>query len=88
MFRAVVQAFSWLATPSTVNWGFIAQDVQPVMPEAVTQGPEDPAGNPGKLSLDITALLAAAIYTIKQLDARCTALEAAASITPPASSLA
>ena len=70
-----------------VQWGFIAQDVQPVIPQAVGETPaiED---NASTLTLDITGILAAVTNAVKQLDQRCSALEADVGIDPPAEAVA
>ena len=73
--------------PATTQWGFMAQDVQPVIPTAVTQA-TNADGSPGLLSLDTTALLAAAVNAIKQLISRVQALESHDGITPTAAETA
>lgn len=70
-----------------VQWGFIAQDVEPVIPDAVSANLMV-EGGPNLLSLDITAILAAVTMAVKQLDQRCTALETHDGITPPTGALA
>ena len=74
--------------PPRTEWGFVAQDVEPVIPTAVTQGPAQTDGSPGLFGLDYNALVATVVNAVKQLDQRCTALEANANITPPAAELA
>jgi hypothetical protein len=65
-----------------VQWGFIAQDVQAVVPSAVTEGLNDTLG------LNITAIVAAVTLAVKQLDSRVSAIESHDGITPPAQELA
>jgi hypothetical protein len=86
--QLIPKSFAWSYAPTVIHWGFIAQDVQSVIPEAVSQGPESPTGAPGLLGVDFTAVLAAVTFAVKQLDERCAALEAHDGITPPAAQLA
>lgn len=76
------------AAEQPLQWGFIAQDVQPIISEAVTSVPSMEAGGTATLSLDTTAILAAVVLACKQLLARVMALETAANITPPAAETA
>lgn len=77
------KAYAWISAPSVTKWGFIAQDVQGVMPDAVVEGAAPPSGA-ALLGLDTTAILAAVTLAVKQLISRVVALETAANITPPA----
>jgi len=75
-------------TTNTQHLGFIAQDVEPILPDAVGKQPAfDPSGPP-TLTLDPTAILAVAINAVKQLLSRIQALESAANITPTAAETA
>ena len=76
------KSYAWLAAPDVEHWGFIAQDVESVIPAAVTGEDE------GKLSLDVIGIVAVLVNAVKQLDLRCQALETAAAITPPPGMLA
>lgn len=58
------------APPEKVELGFIAQEVEPVLPEAVAEAPLD-----GQLGVRMTALIAVLVNAVKQLDARLAALE-------------
>lgn len=78
--QLIPKSFAWASTPTVTQWGFIAQDVQSIIPEAVM---EQTAGPATTLGLDVTAILAAVVYGLKQMDQRCSALETAANITPP-----
>jgi hypothetical protein len=53
-----------------VELGFIAQEVQPVLTEAVMAAPLH-----GRLGVDVTPLVAVLVNAVKQLDARLAALE-------------
>jgi hypothetical protein len=57
-------------TPERIELGFIAQEVEPVLTEAVTEAPLH-----GRLGLDVTPLVAVLVNAVKQLDARLAALE-------------
>lgn len=74
-------------TDAPVQWGFVAQDVETVIPEAVIAS-EMGEGGTTLLGLDVTAILAAVTFAVKQLDQRCTALEAHDGINPPTGALA
>lgn len=79
-FQRTIPANAPSNATNPVQWGFIAQDVESVIPAAVSSG--------ATLSLDITGILAAVTNAVKQLDQRCTALEADVGIEPPAEALA
>lgn len=80
--KLIPKSFAWASSPDVTQWGFIAQDVETVIPAAVN------LGLGGLLGLDTTAIMAAMAYAMQQLINRVAALEAAASITPPAAELA
>lgn len=82
------KSYAWNSAPSVTKWGFIAQDVQSVIPDAVTEGPTQLDGTPGTLGLDINAILAATVLALKQALSRIVALEAATNITPTAAEVA
>lgn len=90
--QLIPKSFAWKTTPNETQWGFIAQDVQGVIPVAVGEtqvvdvGTSTPA--PATLTLDINAILAAVTFAVKQIDERLTAVEAHDGITPPAAQLA
>lgn len=86
--QLIPKSFAWNSTPNVTQWGFIAQDVQPVVPAAVGSMPPMEEGGTSMLSLDITGIVAAIAMAVKQLDQRCTALESHDGITPPAAQLA
>lgn len=80
------KSFARTTTPTVTEWGFIAQDVEGVVPVAVSSTSESDGTT--MLSLNTTAILAAVTMAVKQLDQRCTALEAHDGITPSAGELA
>jgi hypothetical protein len=68
------KSFSWkegtdLYDGGVLNYGFIAQNVQEALPEAVTIGAD------GKLQVGMLPILAASVNAIKELDGRLTLLE-------------
>ena len=60
------------APPERTELGFVAQDVQPVLGEAVVASPLDQ-----RLGLDVMPLIAVLVNAVKQMDARLAALEGA-----------
>jgi hypothetical protein len=58
--------------PDSEELGFVAQEVQPVLPDAVIENPS------GMLGVALMPLIAALTNAVKELDARLTAMEAAA----------
>lgn len=85
--QLIPKSYAWKATPQDINWGFVAQDVQPVIPVAV--GETVPVeGGVTTLTLDFNAILAALTYAMKQVDERLCALELHDGIVPPAAQLA
>lgn len=88
-FQFAVPANALPDTPaSSLQWGFIAQDVESVIPTAVTQGPAKEDGSAGLLGLDVTGILAAVTVALKQIDERLSAVESHDGITPSAAQLA
>jgi len=82
------KTFIYNEDPANVqHLGFIAQDVEPLIPDAIIQPPVI-AGMTGTLSLDLTAIVAVLANAVKQLIARVAALESNASITPTAAETA
>jgi hypothetical protein len=75
-------------TTNTQHLGFIAQDVQPVLPDAVSSTPGFGSGAAATLSLDITAIVAVLANAVKQLISRVAALENHDGITPTAAETA
>lgn len=67
------KSFAWEKTPERQQWGFIAQDVEEVMPVAVRliEGQE----NESSLALDTTPIIAALVNAVKELAAKVEALE-------------
>lgn len=85
--QLIPKSFAWKETPDATQWGFVAQDVQPVIPVAV--GESVPVeGGETTLTLDINAILAALTYAVKQIDERISALELHDGIVPPPAQLA
>lgn len=72
-------------TTNTQHLGFIAQDVQPLIPDAVTSVS---LGETPTLSLDVTAIVAVLANAVKQLIARVGTLETHDNITPTAAQTA
>src|SRR5215831_3930991 len=70
------------ASPQVMHLGFMAQDVQPVLPEAVSGSLDT------MLGLDTTPVIAALVNAVKQLISRIQALESNANITPSAAETA
>lgn len=69
------------AKPARTEIGFIAQDVQPIIPEAVVpmprvEGTEIVHDDDGLLGVTDVAILAAVVNSIKEIDARVRAVEA------------
>lgn len=74
---------------NTQHLGFIAQDVQPILPAAVSASPTAEGGSGvATLGLDVTAIVAVLANAVKQLITRVQALETHASITPAATETA
>jgi hypothetical protein len=74
-------AFTFTNDPDQVERiGFSAQQVQPIVSEAVYDTNEpivgEPEGAPTKLAMDYTALVPVLVKAIQQLEARVAALEA------------
>lgn len=70
---------------NTQRLGFIAQDVQPLIPDAVTT---NSLGETPTLSLDLTAIVAVLANAVKQLISRVAAVESHDNITPTAAQTA
>jgi hypothetical protein len=70
--------FNFIADPDTTVDGFIAHEVQTVVPEAITGTKDevDADGNPVYQGIDQSKLVPLLVATIKELEARITALEA------------
>lgn len=87
--QLIPKSFAFNSSPNTAQWGFIAQDVEGVIPAAVSSSQGGTIAAPTTtLALDVTGILAAVTMAVKQLDERCTALESHDGITPPAAQLA
>lgn len=69
--RMQPRRFSRNHTPERTELGFVAQDLQPVLPDAVSE-------SEGRLSVALTPLVAALINAVKELAARLEKLEAKA----------
>jgi hypothetical protein len=69
--RLIPKSFSWKSNPEKTNWGFVAQDVEGVIPAAVSRAPA--GGGEVRMGLDITAILAALTLAVQQLDERLSA---------------
>lgn len=69
--------FQWIADGTRVD-GFLAHEAQAVVPEAVTGAKDavDDEGNPDYQGIDQSKLVPLLVATIKELEARITALEA------------
>lgn len=87
--QLIPKSFAWKETPEVTQWGFVAQDVQPVIPVAVAESlPIEGGGTTTTLTLDINAILAALTYAVKQIDERLSAVELHDGISPPPAQLA
>ena len=73
-----VHRFNFIADPDTTVDGFLAHEVQSVVPEAITgtHNEVDADGNPVYQGIDQSKLVPLLVATIKELEARITALEA------------
>jgi len=69
--------FNFIVNPDTTVDGFIAHEVQSVVPEAITgtHNEVDDDGNPVYQGIDQSKLVPLLVATIKELEARITALE-------------
>jgi hypothetical protein len=69
--------FNFIADPEKVVDGFLAHEVQAIVPEAVTGAKDavDDDGNPEYQGIDQSKLVPLLVATIKELEARITALE-------------
>ena len=69
--------FNFIADPDTTVDGFLAHEVQAVVPEAVTGTKDeiDDDGNPVIQGIDQSKLVPLLVKTIQELEARITALE-------------
>ena len=69
--------FNFIVDPDTTVDGFIAHEVQSVVPEAITgtHNEVDADGNPVYQGIDQSKLVPLLVATIKELEARITALE-------------
>jgi hypothetical protein len=72
----------------TQHLGFVAQDVQPLIPDAVGENPAFNPADPPTLTLDPTAIIAVLANAVKQLISRIEALETFANIVPTAAETA
>lgn len=70
--------FNFIADPDTTVDGFIAHEVQDIVPEAIsgTHNEVDDEGNPVYQGIDQSKLVPLLVKTIQELEARITALEA------------
>jgi len=70
--------FNFIADPDTTVDGFLAHEVQTIVPEAIhgTKDEVDADGNPVYQGIDQSKLVPLLVATIKELEARITALEA------------
>ena len=71
--------FNFIANPDTTVDGFLAHEVQSVVPEAIsgTHNEVDDEGNPVYQGIDQSKLVPLLVKTIQELEARITALETA-----------
>ena len=69
--------FNFIADADTTVDGFLAHEVQSVVPEAITgtHNEDDADGNPVYQGIDQSKLVPLLVATIKELEARITALE-------------
>jgi hypothetical protein len=69
--------FNFIADPDTTVDGFLAHEVQAIVPEAITGTKDevDADGNPVYQGIDQSKLVPLLVATIKELEARITALE-------------
>jgi hypothetical protein len=72
-----VHRFNFIADPDTTVDGFIAHEVQDVVPEAITGTKDavDDEGNPEYQGIDQSKLVPLLVATVKELEARIAALE-------------
>jgi hypothetical protein len=72
-----VHRFNFIADPDKTVDGFLAHEVQSVVPEAITgtHNEVDADGNPVYQGIDQSKLVPLLVATIKELEARITALE-------------
>jgi hypothetical protein len=72
-----VHRFNFIADADTTVDGFLAHEVQTVVPEAITGTKDevDADGNPVYQGIDQSKLVPLLVATIKELEARITALE-------------
>ena len=72
-----IRSFDWISNKQQVDFGLIAQELNDVAPEAVTQGIDNEDGSIDKpWQVDASALVPAMIKAIQELNAKVTALEA------------
>ena len=73
-----VHRFNFIADPNTTVDGFLAHEVQAIVPEAITGTKDevDADGNPVYQGIDQSKLVPLLVATIKELEARIAALEA------------
>ena len=73
-----VHRFNFIADPDKTVDGFLAHEVQDIVPEAITGTKDevDADGNPVYQGIDQSKLVPLLVATIKELEARITALEA------------
>jgi hypothetical protein len=69
--------FNFIADADTTVDGFLAHEVQDVVPEAITGAKDavDADGNPDYQGIDQSKLVPLLVATIQELEARLTALE-------------
>ena len=72
-----VHRFNFIADPNATVDGFLAHEVQAIVPEAIhgTKDEVDADGNPVYQGIDQSKLVPLLVATIKELEARITALE-------------
>ena len=72
-----IRSFDWKETGNKVDFGVIAQELEIVAPECVTQGQDNEDGTiKTPWAVDTSALVPALIKAIQELNAKVTALEA------------
>lgn len=69
-----VRSFDWKSDGSHVDYGFVAQELAPIVPGAVTVGGDDPDTQPW--AVDYSKLVPVLVKEIQDLRARIAALEA------------